>query len=43
MLHCMIFFVLIPDVEYKAASDCPQLLTMIVLHSRKGMIFAIRK
>lgn len=33
-------FVLVPGVGYRAASNCPQLLTKIALSSRRGMIFA---
>ena len=37
---CGYVFVLIPCVRYGAASDCPQLLTMIVLCYRRSVIFA---
>lgn len=35
----MYVFVLIPGVEYGAASDCPQALTMTVSSSRRGCDF----
>lgn len=38
-LHYEIVFVLIPGVGYGAASDCRQLLTVIVSCSWRGVIF----
>lgn len=36
---CDYVFVLIQGIGYGAASDCPELLTMIVSCSKKGEIF----
>ena len=39
VMLCEYVFVLIPGMRYGAASDCPQLLTITVLYSRRGMGF----
>jgi hypothetical protein len=39
IMLCECFFVLIPGMGYGAASDCPQLLTMICLMLQEGRDF----